>query len=94
MDGRSGAVWPVLVWPVRPSGTLHDAETCRIFFRHDAGSGRKIFRGGSMSRRRNGTNQAMIQLGLNRYKLGKKKRPGAATPVGAEKIAYTGKYSR
>ena len=25
-----------------------------------------------MSRRRNGTNQAMIQLGLNRYKLGRK----------------------
>lgn len=47
-----------------------------------------------MSRRRNGTNQAMIQLGLNRYKLGKKKRPGAATPVGAEKITYKGKYSR
>lgn len=47
-----------------------------------------------MSRRRNGTNQAMIQLGLNRYKLGKKKRPGAATPAGAEKITYTGKYSR
>ena len=36
-----------------------------------------------MSRRRNGTNQAMVQLGLNRYKLGKKKRPGAATPAGA-----------
>ena len=47
-----------------------------------------------MSRRRNGTNQAMIQLGLNRYKLGKKKRPGAVTPEGAEKITYTGKYSR
>lgn len=47
-----------------------------------------------MSRRRNGTNQAMIQLGLNRYKLGKKKRPGVATPVGAEKITYKGKYSR
>ncbi len=47
-----------------------------------------------MSRRRNGTNQAMIQLGLNRYKLGKKKRPGAGTPAGAEKITYTGKYSR
>lgn len=94
MDDHSGAVWPVLVWTVRPSGALHDAETCHIFFRHDAGSGRKIFRGGSMSRRRNGTNQAMIQLGLNRYKLGKKKRPGAATPAGAEKITYTGKYSR
>lgn len=47
-----------------------------------------------MSRRRNGTNQAMVQLGLNRYKLGKKKRPGAATPAGASKITYTGKYSR
>lgn len=27
-----------------------------------------------MSRRRNGTNQAMIQLGLNRYKLGNKNK--------------------
>lgn len=36
-----------------------------------------------MSRRRNGTNRAMAQLGMNRYKLGKKKRPGAATPLGA-----------
>lgn len=47
-----------------------------------------------MSKRRNGTNQAMAQLGLNRHKLGKKKRPGAVTPVGASKITYTGKYSR
>ena len=94
MDVRSSAVWSILVWPVCPSGTLHGDEICRILFRHDAGSGCKIFRGGSMSRRRNGTNQAMIQLGLNRYKLGKKKRPGAVTPVGAEKITYTGKYSR
>lgn len=94
MDDHSGAVWPVLVWPVRPSGTSYGDEICSIFFRHDADSGREIFRGGSMSRRRNGTNQAMIQLGLNRYKLGKKKRPGAATPAGAEKITYTGKYSR
>lgn len=47
-----------------------------------------------MSKRRNGTNQAMVQLGLNRYKLGKKKRPGAATPAGASKITYTGKYSK
>lgn len=47
-----------------------------------------------MSKRRNGTNQAMAQLGLNRHKLGKKKRPGAATPVGASKITYMGKYSR
>lgn len=37
-----------------------------------------------MSRRRNGTNRAMAQLGMNRYKLGKKKRLGAATPSGAE----------
>ena len=36
-----------------------------------------------MSRRRNGANRAMAQLGMNRYKLGKKKRPGAATPLGA-----------
>ena len=36
-----------------------------------------------MSRRRNGTNRSMAQLGMNRYKLGKKKRPGAATPLGA-----------
>lgn len=27
-----------------------------------------------MSRRHNGTNQAMIQLGLNRYKMGNKKK--------------------
>lgn len=27
-----------------------------------------------MSRRRNGTNQAMSQLGINRYKLGSKKK--------------------
>lgn len=47
-----------------------------------------------MSRRRNGTNQAMVQLGLNRYRLGKKKRPGAATPAGANKYNYTGKYTR
>lgn len=47
-----------------------------------------------MSRRRNGTNRAMVQLGLNRHGLGKKKRPGAATPAGASKITYTGKYSR
>lgn len=47
-----------------------------------------------MSRRRNGTNRAMAKLGMNRYKLGKKKRPGAATPAGASKITYTGKYSK
>lgn len=47
-----------------------------------------------MSKRRNGTNRAMVQLGLNCYKLGKKKRPGAATPAGASKITYTGKYSK
>ena len=47
-----------------------------------------------MSRRRNGTNQAMVQLGMNRHKLGKRKRPGAATPAGANVITYTGKYTR
>ena len=47
-----------------------------------------------MSKRRNGTNRAMAQLGLNQYKLGKKKRPGAATPAGASQINYTGKYTR
>ena len=47
-----------------------------------------------MSKRRNGTNRAMAQLGLNQYKLGKKKRPGAATPAGANVITYTGKYTR
>jgi len=29
-----------------------------------------------MSRRRNGTNRAAAQLGLNRHKLGKQKPPG------------------
>lgn len=47
-----------------------------------------------MSKRRNGTNRAMAQLGLNQYKLGKKKHPGAATPMGASQIKYTGKYTR
>ena len=47
-----------------------------------------------MSRRRNGTNRAMAQLGLNRHKLGMKKRPGAATPLGAKNIKYSGKYTR
>lgn len=47
-----------------------------------------------MSRRRNGTNRAMFQLGINRHKLGKKKRPGATTPVDANNIIYTGKYTR
>ena len=47
-----------------------------------------------MSRRKNGTNRAMAQLGLNQHKLGKKKRPGAATPMGASQINYTGKYTR
>ena len=46
-----------------------------------------------MSRRRNGTNRAGAMLGLNRYKLGKKKAPGAATQAGAQKITYKGKYS-
>lgn len=40
-----------------------------------------------MSRRRNGTNWAMVQLGLNRNKLGvKKKNTG-------KDFAYTGKYA-
>ena len=47
-----------------------------------------------MSKRRNGTNRAMVQLGLNRYKLGKKKSPGAGTPASANEITYTGKYTR
>lgn len=42
-----------------------------------------------MSKRRNGTNRAGAALGLNRYKLGKRKP--AAVP---EKPTYTGKYSR
>lgn len=47
-----------------------------------------------MTRRRNETNRAMVQLGINRYKLGKKKAPGAATPMSAKEITYTGKYTR
>lgn len=40
-----------------------------------------------MSRRRNGTNRVMVQLGLNRYKLGvKKKNTGKG-------FAYRGKYA-
>ena len=51
-----------------------------------------------MSRRRNGTNRAMTQLGKNKYKLGKKKAACAGTQNGnQEKIHYhynitTGKY--
>lgn len=47
-----------------------------------------------MSRRKNGTIRAAVALGLNPYGWGNKKRPGAATPVGANKITYTGKYTR
>lgn len=40
-----------------------------------------------MSRRRNGTNKAMVKMGLNRYKLGvKKKNTG-------KDFAYQGKYA-
>ena len=39
-----------------------------------------------MSRRRNGTNRAGCQLGLNRYKLGKKKNLPAATGQAQEHI--------
>lgn len=35
-----------------------------------------------MSRRRNGTNRAMVQLGMNRHKLGKKKADCAGTQNG------------
>lgn len=42
-----------------------------------------------MSRRRNGTNRAMAQLGKNRHKLGKKKAACAGTQNGnQEKIHY------
>ncbi|MBQ6832851.1 MAG: hypothetical protein IJO55_00350 [Lachnospiraceae bacterium] len=47
-----------------------------------------------MSRRRNGTNRSMAQLGMNRYKLGKKKRPGAATPLGANENSLYSHYER
>ena len=40
-----------------------------------------------MSRRRNGTNQAMSQLGLNRYKLGSKKKNTG------KDFAYNGMYA-
>lgn len=58
-------------------------------FRHDLSADPDELRSAlGMSRRRNGTNQAMVQLGLNRYKLGKKKRPGAATPAGAKEKSH------
>jgi len=42
-----------------------------------------------MSRRKNGTNRAMTQLGKNKYKLGKKKAACAGTQNGnQEKIHY------
>lgn len=43
--------------------------------------------GENMSRRRNGTNQAMVKLGFNRYKLGvKKKNTG-------KDFVYSGAYA-
>lgn len=40
-----------------------------------------------MSRRRNGTNQAMIQLGLNRYKLASKNKNTR------KDFVYSGEYA-
>lgn len=41
-----------------------------------------------MSKRRNGTNQAMVQLGLSRYKLGRKKKNTG------KDFVYSGLYAK